>query len=149
MDMSQHVLAVFRGLFDQLKAMKQQQWTIANYGVLLIATTFAPAPVYLSCSGMTTDHSSNQTTPDTFKDVVAVTIDMSGNKITVDGELYQIADVSDQAIVVVAKRNDKDVVINLNRLSGKINLSSTTQQSNGNTLLHNFDGVCKRTNKLF
>jgi hypothetical protein len=144
--------------------MKQQR-TITNYGVLLIAATFtlapvyaakfaparvylAPAPVYLLCSGMTTDHSSNQTPPDTVKDVVAVTIDIPANKLTVDGELYQIADVSDQAIVVVANDNGKDVIVNFNRLSGKFNLSSTTRQSNGHTLLHNFDGVCKRASKL-
>jgi hypothetical protein len=35
--MSPHVLTVFKALFDELKFIKQQQWTITNYAVLLLA----------------------------------------------------------------------------------------------------------------
>jgi hypothetical protein len=32
--MPPHILAVFNQLYEELKAMKQQQWTITNYGAL-------------------------------------------------------------------------------------------------------------------
>jgi hypothetical protein len=38
--MPEHVSIVFRQLFDELKAMKQQQWTITNYYLLIIAAVF-------------------------------------------------------------------------------------------------------------
>jgi hypothetical protein len=37
-DMSPHVSTVFKELFDELKSMKQQQWTITNYGVPIVAS---------------------------------------------------------------------------------------------------------------
>ena len=42
-DMSPHVSTVFKELFDELKSMKQQQWTITNYGllILLMLTNYA------------------------------------------------------------------------------------------------------------
>ena len=40
-DMSPHVSTVFKELFDELKSMKQQQWTITNYGVLILAAIYA------------------------------------------------------------------------------------------------------------
>ncbi len=40
-EMSQHVQIVFKTLFDELNSMKQQQWGIANYAVLLLAAAFA------------------------------------------------------------------------------------------------------------
>jgi hypothetical protein len=39
-DMSPHVSTVFKELFDELKSMKQQQWTITNYGVLILAAIY-------------------------------------------------------------------------------------------------------------
>ena len=39
-DMSPHVSAVFKELFDELKCMKQQQWTITNYGLLILAAIY-------------------------------------------------------------------------------------------------------------
>jgi len=39
-DMSLHVSTVFKELFDELKSMKQQQWTITNYGVLILAAIY-------------------------------------------------------------------------------------------------------------
>jgi len=39
--MPPHILAVFNQLFDELKSMKQQQWTITNYGVLILAAVYA------------------------------------------------------------------------------------------------------------
>ena len=39
--MPPHILAVFNQLFDELKSMKQQQWTITNYGVLILAAIYA------------------------------------------------------------------------------------------------------------
>ena len=38
--MSPHVSTVFKELFDELKSMKQQQWTITNYGVLILAAIY-------------------------------------------------------------------------------------------------------------
>jgi hypothetical protein len=32
--MPPHILAVFNQLYEELKSMKQQQWTITNYGAL-------------------------------------------------------------------------------------------------------------------
>ena len=42
-EMSAHVATVFKELFEELnyKSMKRQQWTITNYGLLLIAAVFA------------------------------------------------------------------------------------------------------------
>jgi hypothetical protein len=40
-DMSPHVLAVFNQLYEELKSMKQQQWTITNYGALILAAIYA------------------------------------------------------------------------------------------------------------
>jgi uncharacterized integral membrane protein len=40
-DMSPHVSAVFKELFEELKSAKQQQWTITNYGVLILAAIYA------------------------------------------------------------------------------------------------------------
>jgi uncharacterized integral membrane protein len=40
-DMSPHVSTVFKELFDELKSMKQQQWTITNYGALILAAIYA------------------------------------------------------------------------------------------------------------
>ena len=39
--MPSHVEIVFKQLFEELKAMKQQQWTITNYGVLILAAIYA------------------------------------------------------------------------------------------------------------
>jgi hypothetical protein len=39
--MPPHILAVFNQLFDELKSMKQQQWTITNYGLLILAAIYA------------------------------------------------------------------------------------------------------------
>jgi hypothetical protein len=39
--MPPHILAVFNQLFEQLKSMKQQQWTITNYGALILAAIYA------------------------------------------------------------------------------------------------------------
>ena len=39
--MPPHILAVFNQLFDELKSMKQQQWAITNYGVLILAAIYA------------------------------------------------------------------------------------------------------------
>jgi hypothetical protein len=40
-DMSPHVSAVFKELFEEIKSAKQQQWTITNYGVLILAAIYA------------------------------------------------------------------------------------------------------------
>src|SRR5262249_59202150 len=40
-DMSPHVSAVFKELFDEIKSAKQQQWTITNYGALILAAIYA------------------------------------------------------------------------------------------------------------
>jgi uncharacterized integral membrane protein len=40
-DMSPHVSAVFKELFDEIKSAKQQQWTITNYGLLILAAIYA------------------------------------------------------------------------------------------------------------
>jgi hypothetical protein len=39
-DMSPHVSTVFKELFEELRSMKQQQWTITNYGVLILAAIY-------------------------------------------------------------------------------------------------------------
>jgi hypothetical protein len=39
--MSQHVQIVFRVLFEELASMKEQQWKITYYAVLLLAAAFA------------------------------------------------------------------------------------------------------------
>jgi hypothetical protein len=39
--MPPHVEIVFKQLFEELKSMKQQQWTITNYGVLILAAIYA------------------------------------------------------------------------------------------------------------
>ena len=39
-NMSPHVSTVFKELFDEIKSMKQQQWTITNYGVLILAAIY-------------------------------------------------------------------------------------------------------------
>jgi hypothetical protein len=39
--MPPHILAVFNQLYEELKSMKQQQWTITNYGVLILAAIYA------------------------------------------------------------------------------------------------------------
>jgi hypothetical protein len=40
-DMSPHVSAVFKELFEEIKSAKQQQWTITNYGLLILAAIYA------------------------------------------------------------------------------------------------------------
>src|SRR5262245_21784615 len=40
-DMPPHILAVFKELFDELRSMKQQQWTISNYSLLILAAIYA------------------------------------------------------------------------------------------------------------
>jgi uncharacterized protein YjiS (DUF1127 family) len=39
--MPPHILAVFNQLFDELKSMKQQQWAITNYGLLILGAIYA------------------------------------------------------------------------------------------------------------
>jgi hypothetical protein len=39
--MPPHILAVFNQLYEELKSIKQQQWTITNYGVLILAAIYA------------------------------------------------------------------------------------------------------------
>jgi hypothetical protein len=41
--MPQHVASVYKELLDGLRSMKQQQWTITNYAILLLAAVFAVA----------------------------------------------------------------------------------------------------------
>jgi len=40
-DMSPYVSAVFKELFEEIKSAKQQQWTITNYGLLILAAIYA------------------------------------------------------------------------------------------------------------
>lgn len=40
-EMSERVQTVFKELFDGLESMKQQQWKITNYAILLLAAAFA------------------------------------------------------------------------------------------------------------
>src|SRR5262245_57176716 len=40
-NMSPHVSAAFKELFEEIKSAKQQQWTITNYGVLILAAIYA------------------------------------------------------------------------------------------------------------
>src|SRR5262249_8446593 len=40
-DMSPHVSAVCKELFEEIKSAKQQQWTITNYGALILAAIYA------------------------------------------------------------------------------------------------------------
>jgi len=40
-EMSPHVQITFRALFEELGSMKEQQWKITNYAVLLLAAAFA------------------------------------------------------------------------------------------------------------
>ena len=40
-DMSPHVSTVFKELFEEIKSAKQQQWTITNYGLLILAAIYA------------------------------------------------------------------------------------------------------------
>jgi hypothetical protein len=39
--MPPHILAVFNQLFEELRSMKQQQWAITNYCVLILAAIYA------------------------------------------------------------------------------------------------------------
>ena len=39
--MPPHVEIVFKQLFEELKSMKQQQWTMTNYGILILAAIYA------------------------------------------------------------------------------------------------------------
>ena len=40
-DMSPHVSTVFKELFEEIKSAKQQQWTITNYGALILGAIYA------------------------------------------------------------------------------------------------------------
>ncbi len=46
--MPQHVASIYKELLDGLRSMKQQQWTITNYAVLLLAAVFAVAKAGLN-----------------------------------------------------------------------------------------------------
>jgi uncharacterized integral membrane protein len=39
-DMPPHVSTVFKAIFDELRFMKRQQWTITNYGALILAAIY-------------------------------------------------------------------------------------------------------------
>src|SRR5262249_2119404 len=39
-NMPPHVSTVFNAIFDELRPMKQQQWTITNHGVLILAAIY-------------------------------------------------------------------------------------------------------------
>ena len=39
-DMSPHVSTVFKELFEELKSAKRQQWTITNYGLLILGAIY-------------------------------------------------------------------------------------------------------------
>src|SRR6476620_4583595 len=39
--MPPHILTVFNQLFEELKSMKQQQWAITNYGLLILGAIYA------------------------------------------------------------------------------------------------------------
>ena len=39
--MPPHILTVFNQLFEELKSMKQEQWAITNYGLLILAAIYA------------------------------------------------------------------------------------------------------------
>jgi hypothetical protein len=53
--MPQHVVSVYKELVDGLRSMKQQQWTITNYAVLLLAAVFA-----LAARGLNVPHFSSK-----------------------------------------------------------------------------------------
>jgi hypothetical protein len=40
-DMSPHISTVFKELFDEIKSAKRQQWTITNYGLLILGAIYA------------------------------------------------------------------------------------------------------------
>jgi hypothetical protein len=48
--MPEHVASVYKELVDGLSSMKQQQWTITNYAILLLAAVFAVASKGLNVS---------------------------------------------------------------------------------------------------
>src|SRR5262245_3618596 len=49
--MPEHVASVYKELVDYLKDMKQQQWTITNYAILLLAAVFG-----IAAKGLTISH---------------------------------------------------------------------------------------------
>jgi hypothetical protein len=53
--MPPHVASVYNELVDGLKSMKQQQWTITNYALLLLAAVFA-----VSAKGLNVPHLSSK-----------------------------------------------------------------------------------------
>ena len=53
--MPQHVASVYKELVDGLRSMKEQQWTITNYAILLLAGVFA-----VSAKGLNVPHLSSK-----------------------------------------------------------------------------------------
>src|SRR6266700_2450380 len=53
--MPQHVASVYKELVDGLRSMKEQQWKITNYAILLLAAVFA-----LAAKGLNVPHLSSK-----------------------------------------------------------------------------------------
>lgn len=123
--------------------------TIMALAMVLTAEVANAAPAYLSCTGMTAEGSASRVSkggkPETHKDVVAITIDISASTITVEGTLYQITHVSDQMILVAVHQGVMNVDINLDRLTGKLDFGVTTKLKGEDAFVHTFDGFCKPT----
>ncbi len=85
--------------------------------------------------------------PETRKDAVTITIDISTNTIAMADELYQITDVSDQVIRVAVHQGVVNVDINFNRLTGKLEFGATTKLKDEDAFVHIFDGICKPSRK--
>jgi len=87
-DMPPHILAVFNQLYEELKSMKQQQWTITNYAALILAAIYAVKLPWVSHS-------------QTYMKVLAVVIAIVGSGLllrvqyNIVGTRYRLDDVHD------------------------------------------------------
>jgi hypothetical protein len=120
--------------------------TIIALAILLTASVANAAPVYLSCTGMTTAKSNPNGLPQTHNDTVMIAIDMSANEITLDAYTFKITEVSEQSVYVSAV--DGSVYIAFNRLNGELDISFRVQLNNS-LFIDDFDGLCKSAPKRF
>ena len=126
---------------------------IAVAMVLAVATANA-APVSLSCRGkMTTglykEPEGEQSRTDFKNAVVGITVDKSTHKITVLYDTFEFEDIFERSIIIINTQHGKDVLINLDSVTGMLQFSIDEHLGKGTIFMRAFDGVCKPVQKLF
>ena len=127
--------------------------SIALAMVLAVATASA-APVSLFCrgkmaTGLWKQPEGEQSGTDIKNAVIGITVDKSTHKITVNNDTFEFEDTFGSSIIIINTQHGKDLLINLDSVTGMLQFSIDEHIGRGTIFTRIFDGICKPAQKLF